>query len=352
MPLPLRCAALPPLRVDEAVPAVSCAAVEQGPQLAEEGAYLWVQVACEQLPARQAAAALARTAQVDEHLVCGAGSHDRRAHYTAWFSIPADQVEHPAAIPGAGYKRKLRVLAVQRFRRPVSAQEIKNLQWTLRVNGGAGLYQEARRLLDHLRREPAPNYMAATVIGTDNEARWGRLLAQGRSLPPAVARQGLSARRLLGASRGRLFNRLVAERLGRDLLRHALVGDVLRTGCNGRRQGEEILTEEGAADARIASGEAVITGPLFGEGLVAASGPAAALEDAVLAQAGLRPEGFASLRGQRRALSYRPTQVVIDLDRRDLLITCCLPPEVHIATLVDELLAPRSQMGPEDEEWA
>ncbi len=197
--------------------------------------------------------------------------------------------------------------------------------------------------------------MAAAVIGGDNEARWGRVLAQGRPLPPAVARQGLSPRRLLGACRGRLFNRLAALRHDQGLLEHVVEGDVIRTGCNARRQGEETVGEEGAADARIASGEAVITGPLYGEGLTPTSAAAAALEEAVLAEAGLRREGFTVLRGQRRALGYRPTQVHIDLDRRDLLITCRLPPEVHIASLVDELVAARSAPGDDPEageDWA
>ncbi len=344
----LRNADLPPL-VDAAgaAPRLERRCVLELGRIPAGDEWLWVETRCRGLGARQASQALARAAGIPAQQVRGTGVHDREADCTAWFSLPAAAIEQPGAIVNAGYKRKLKVASVRGAGRAIEASDVVALQWELRlIKTGAALSQ-ARELIDRLRHEGGPSHLAMAVLGGLQYAKWGRILAQGKRLPERVKGRAPAPKRLLSAYRGQLFNRLVDERLAAGMLERTRAGDLLETGRNrvdGRRELEAVRAD-GAMEERIASGEAAITGPLFGRGMPLADGVIGQREAELVA--GLRGgvEAFRALAGVRRALAYRPTAVSLDLHGGDLLVACRLPGDVHIAALEAELVAPRVERG-------
>src|SRR5436190_1775342 len=83
-----------------------------------------------------------------------------------------------------------------------------------------------------------------------------------------------------------------AARRADGLYTRALAGDVLH-----KKPGGMFTCEDAAVDgARLAAGELVVTGPMFGDRMRAATGDAGAREEAVLAAAGLTRDSFASVR--------------------------------------------------------
>lgn len=316
------------------------------------GAYLWIQVRKVGLSSQQAAAALARAGGCEPSEVRFTEARDRHSDCEQWFSVPEDAVTSPASLRNAGYKRLLRVLAVQANDRPVSVGLVQDLQVQARIVGGAaeGGYQRAKELMNHLRQHGCPNYIGAVRMGKGGQwAKWGRLLVKGKRLPAAVKRQKVPVRQCLVAAQAQLFNRYVAARLAAGELRMVLAGDLLRTACNlaPSERGRELVTEDRLAEMqkRVDSWEAVPMGPLFGSDLPAVTAVAAAREAACLAEADFELEDWQRLPGNRRAVAIQPRQVETRIDRDDLLIACELDEEAFVSVLLEELLQPTGHLS-------
>ena len=140
----------------------------------------------------------------------------------------------------------------------------------------------------------------------DNAAR-GRALLRGE---PAGRPRNRERRLLISAIQSELFNEWLRRRVADGLVRRVLDGDWLeKRGSGGRFSTTDPATDE----ARVAAGEVVVAGPMFGWKLrpAAAGTTAAAREDAVLADAGLtlaafRPAG-ALAEGTRRPIAIEVT---------------------------------------------
>jgi tRNA(Glu) U13 pseudouridine synthase TruD len=87
----------------------------------------------------------------------------------------------------------------------------------------------------------------------------------------------------------------------------------------------------------------VVLGPLFGAGMIPATGEAGERELATLLDAGLSLAQVQQLHGARRALRVQPAKAMVDLDGQDLVVQCELPEEAAITTLLDELIKPQAQ---------
>lgn len=314
-----------------------------------EGAYWWVQVRNQGLSLRQVIAAVARSVQIDPATVSAAGARDRQADVSQWLSLPTELVEHPQALRNAGYQRKLRVVDTRRHHRPMDWSQVVALDWQLRIPG-AGTddgFQRARALLDRLRRQGLPNYHPLAVTGRGQEAKWGRLLAQGRPLPAAVQRSAGSSGRLLAACQAQLFDRWLAARLDDGLFDRLLLGDVVETGCNRHpdQRAAGRVDDPAAWTPRFDSWEVVPMGPLFGADLDPASDLAGEREAAIWADTGLDKRALAKLRPGRRAMRVQPSRVQCDLDGDDLTLHCRLPCETAIGVLLEELLQPNGRLA-------
>jgi tRNA pseudouridine13 synthase len=107
-----------------------------------------------------------------------------------------------------------------------------------------------------------------------------------------------------------LFQRVLQRRVEAGTWKRALVGDVLQKTDTGGL----FLCEDPAVDQpRLEAREVVITGPMFGEKMRAATGPAGDIEAEILASSGIDPELFRTWsrlgEGTRRPLALFPTEM-------------------------------------------
>lgn len=311
-------------------------------QPADTGDYMWVKVHKDSgLGTTQVRQALARAVNIPVELVADAGNRDRQGSFVQWFSLPMEPIENPGPIKRAGVHGKMRVLEVTYSHKPFCAAFVERVRWKIKLahaNREDG-YQKAKAILDHLRVNGVPNYVAQSRLGPDGQwARWGKLLLRGERLPAKVSRGGeTTPGTCLRAVQDWLFNRWVANRVNDGLLARSLVGDRLRS----RLGTEELVVDTAHADKRIATWEATVLGPLIGLGMSPVGGDAEQRELALLAEAEIG--AVDRLQGERRALRFQPQKTVLDLEREDLLLTCEIPPEANMLGVVEEILkAPES----------
>lgn len=299
------------------------------------GDHWWLKVSKSGLGTQQARAAIARAAVCDVDLVSCAGNRDRHGQSVQWFSVPAENVEHPGPLRRAGAHGKMRVLELTSSHKPVTAETVAGLRWKCRIRGGnkAGGYQLGKTVLDRLRVNGCPNWVAADHAD-DDLARLGRLLLEGRPLPSRAAARHVDPSRCRRALQGWLFNRWLAARLHDGLIAQCIPGDRIRS-----RSGDETLVADTiATQRRLDSWEAVVLGPLIGNGLTFAEGEAAARELAVLTEAGITASSCVSLVGARRAARVQPGKVLLDIAGEDLVLDCEMPVEAAIEVLLDEVM--------------
>jgi tRNA pseudouridine13 synthase len=95
-------------------------------------------------------------------------------------------------------------------------------------------------------------------------------------------------------------------------------------------------------EARLAAGELVVTGPMFGDTMRAAAGDAAAREDAILAAAGLTRDSFASVRaiaeGTRRDASIQIGEPSVTVEGETLEVAFTLPGGAYATTVMREVM--------------
>jgi tRNA pseudouridine13 synthase len=158
---------------------------------------------------------------------------------------------------------------------------------------------------------------------------------------------------MVSALQSQLFNDWLVARLADGLYRTAIAGDILH-----KRGGGMFVCDDPAADAaRLAAGELVITGPMFGDRMrqPTEATPAAEREAAILADHGLDRAVFASVRaiaeGTRRDATVDVTEArVVALDDSTLELAFTLPGGAYATTVMREIMkepAPRVDAGPE-----
>lgn len=315
-------------------------------QPANTGDYYWLKVQKIDLGTTQVRAAIARSVKIDPELVSCAGQRDRQGRCVQWFSVPAEPIDHPGPLRRAGVASKMRVLELTQSHKPVTADTIERLKWSCTLRGGrAGEgYQRAKAIMDRLRLVGVPNYMPPNASDDGTQAHWGRELLGGGRLPKSVA-ANVGIGRCLRAIQEALFDHHLASRVSDGLLDQVLLGDRMRTSAGV----EELVTDVVHARKRIASWEAVVLGPLFGNNMSPVSDAAAERELATLADAGLDALKVRQLHGARRALRFQPAKTLVDVAGEDLLVECELPVEASITALLEEILKPKPETNGEGE---
>jgi tRNA pseudouridine13 synthase len=211
----------------------------------------------------------------------------------------------------------------------------------LRVRGvdpGAG--DRARAILAALSSPPgAPNWYGEQRFGRDgdNAARGKALVTGARPL----GRDRRLDRLMISALQSQLFNDWLTARIGDGLYRAVVSGDVLH-----KRGGGMFVCDDPATDqARLAAGELVVTGPMFGDRmrLPGNASPALAREAEVLARAGLPREAFSSVRalaeGTRRDAAIEVAgATVAALDGSTLEIGFALPGGAYATAVMREVM--------------
>ena len=278
------------------------------------GDHVFVRIEKRGLTTRFAAQQIAKALGIPERDIGIAGMKDRHAVTRQWLSLP------PPVTPEAAQALALdgiEVLEAVRHNHKLRTGHVRANRFVLRVRGAAaGAADRARTILGRLAEAPgAPNWYGEQRFGRDgdNAAKGRELLATGKR-----SRDKKLDRLLVSALQSELFNTWLAARLGDGLYRAVVAGDV----CH-KRGGGMFTSEDPATDqARLAAGELVVTGPMFGdkmrrptEGSIAAE-----REAAVLAAAGLTADSFHAVRsfaeGTRRdaAIEVMRWQVTADAE--------------------------------------
>jgi len=145
----------------------------------------------------------------------------------------------------------------------------------------------------------------------------------------------------LSALQGELFNRVVARRI--DRLDQVLLGDLAMKHPN---QAVFRVTDPEAEQPRCEAFEISPTGPLFGRRMTEPEGEPAALEEAVLAEAGLSRAALVEqpgerLDGTRRSLRVRPGDPTVESGSDEMgpfvRLDFSLPSGAYATTLLREV---------------
>jgi len=205
-----------------------------------------------------AARALARALGVRDRDIGIAGMKDRHAVTRQWLSLPPPVTpEQVLAVELSG----VRVLEAHRHAHKLRTGHVRANRFVLRVRGvDAGAAERAHQILAALSVPPgAPNWYGEQRFGRDGDnAARGRALVTGER---PLGRDRRLDRLMISALQSQLFNDWLTARIGDGLYRAVLAGDVLH-----KRGGGMFVSDDPATDqARLAAGELVVTGPMFGD---------------------------------------------------------------------------------------
>ncbi len=303
-----------------------------------EGEHLLLHIRKRNRNTDEVARALARCARVRARDVSYCGLKDRVAVTTQWFSVWLPGKPDPDWSPILG--EDLELLSQVRTRRKLQRGGLRGNQFTLvlrEVQGDrAALEERLATVVEH----GVPNYFG--------EQRFGR---EGSNLAAAEAMFG--GRRVkdrhrrglyLSAARSLLFNEVLAARVRDVSWGRALPGEALQLAGSRSFFVAEDIDDEIAA--RLASGDVLPSGPLWGRGELPSVAAARAAEEAVLATHGDFREGLekAGLKQERRALRLP----VADLGwqwldgGQDLQLTFSLPAGCYATAVLRELVTSRT----------
>lgn len=284
-----------------------------------------------------AVAAIARALGIRDRDIGVAGMKDRHAVTRQWISLPppiAPDAVRALALPS------IAVLDVARHPHKLRTGHVRANAFRVVVRDAcADAAARARAILDRLAAPPgAPNWYGEQRFGAagDNAAR-GRAIVLGE--PPPRDRR--LARLLVSALQSQLFNDWLVARIGDGLYARVVAGDILHKVGGGQFACEDAVVDE----ARLARGELVATGPMFGERMrrPPAGTPAAAREDAIVAAAGLAADAFAKVRaiaeGTRRDAAISVTGArVAELDATTIEVCFTLPGGAYATAVMREVM--------------
>jgi len=302
------------------------------------GDHVFVRIEKRGLTSPDAARAIARALGVRDRDIGIAGMKDRRAVTRQWLSLPPPVTPEQAL---ALELPSLRILEAQRHPHKLRTGHVRANRFVLRVRGAApGADDRARAILAALAQPPgAPNWYGEQRFGRD-----GDNAARGKALVTAAQRPGRDRRLdrlMVSALQSQLFNDWLTARLADGLYRRVIAGDILHKRGGGMFASDDPDTDT----ARLAAGEVVITGPMFGERMrQPADGSAAAeREVAILAHHQLERAAFANVgaiaEGTRRDAAIALGDVAIfAVDGSTLDVAFTLPGGAYATTVMREVM--------------
>ncbi|MCF6258215.1 MAG: tRNA pseudouridine(13) synthase TruD [Gammaproteobacteria bacterium] len=265
-----------------------------------EGEHLLVHVRKRNQNTADVAQKLARHAGVKVRDIGYAGLKDRNAITTQWFSVWLPGKPDPDW--SAFENDDLQILTSQRHRRKLQRGALQGNRFVIVLRDieceGIADQQTLEQQLAVIQKQGVPNYFG--------EQRFGR---GGKNLSEAVAMfngRRVKARHLrslyLSSARSFLFNEVLAARIAAGNWLQALPGEVLMLAGSRSFFVADELNEE--IEQRLASGDVLPSGPLWGRGELASQQDAEILEQNTLAGQAVYRDGLetAGLKQERRAL--------------------------------------------------
>lgn len=277
---------------------------------------------------------LARFAAVRPVDVGFAGLKDRHALTTQWFSV---HLGKQAAPDWAAFNsEQVTVLATARHRHKLRRGELQGNRFMITLRGLVGKVAALPERLERVRTHGVPNYFGAQRFGIEggNLARAAAMF-EGRLHESDRHKRGL----YLSAARSLLFNEVLARRVTAGNWDCALPGEALMLARGGSVFDVAAVTP--AIEQRVAAGELLPTGPLWGRGLPPSSGAALALEQEVLAPyaAWCRALEHAGLQQERRPLRLSVAQLHWEPCGEDtLVVRFTLPAGTYATTVLHEVV--------------
>jgi tRNA pseudouridine13 synthase len=275
------------------------------------------------------ARALAELAGVKRVDVGYAGSKDRYAVARQWFSVRVGARADPdwdrLDAPG------VRVLSAARHGRKLRHGAHSANAFELRVRGLEGDRAALEQRLRDVAALGVPNYFGPQRYGHDNLARARELFA-GASVPRV--QRGFA----LSAARSRIFDALLAARVGARTWDRLLAGDVANLA--GSASWFAVDVADATLEERVRLHDLHPTGPLWGRGEPPVRGTALALERAIAAEHADLARGLeaAGLEQARRPLRLTPMRLRWEIGRDDAVLAFELPPGAYATTVLHELI--------------
>ena len=307
-----------------------------------EGEHLLINVRKRNQNTADVAQKLARHANVKVRDIGYAGLKDRNAITTQWFSVWLPGRPDP---DWSGFESDdLQILQRYRHRRKLQRGALQGNRFVIVLRDiefeGQASQQTLEQQLAVIQKQGVPNYFG--------EQRFGR---GGKNLSEAVAMfngRRVKARHLrslyLSSARSFLFNEVLAARITQGNWLQALPGEVLMLAGSRSFFVADELNEE--IEQRLASGDVLPSGPLWGRGQLASKQDAEILEQSTLAGQTVYREGLeeAGLKQERRALQL----IVADFqwqwlhEGKNLQLCFELPAGCYATSVLRELAYSRS----------
>lgn len=299
------------------------------------GQHVWLRVRKRNTNTDWLARQLAGLAKVPLRDVGYAGLKDRHAVTTQWFSV--DLRGQPSPDWHTLGNEDIEILDVtshdKKLRR--GAHAANRFEIVLRQLTGDDSRLEDR--LQHIAVEGVPNYFG--------EQRFGKQFSNLRAATDFFERDAKRKYRrhqrslYLSAARSWVFNMYLSERVREGTWREAMTGDVLI--LKGSKSFFHCAVVDDEIKARIAEGDVVPSGPLWGQGELPTSGQVLKMEQNI----GLRYETFCrglesyGLKQQRRSLVLQPEHLQWEIPAPDTLVLKFALPAGGFATSVIRELA-------------
>lgn len=276
---------------------------------------------------------LARFAGVKPVAVGYAGLKDRDAVTRQYFTVQLPGRESPdwesLGLEGA------RVLEATRHHRKLQRGALRGNRFRLTVRELSGDRSALEERLAGIARSGVPNYFGPQRFGRGGDnLRQAERLFQGNAGRLPRAKRGI----YLSAARSHLFNAVLARRVGDGTWNRGLAGEIYALEGSRAQFGPEPPSAE--LDRRLDALDIHPTGPMWGQGELAASGESRALEMAALEPFTVFREGLEAfgLKQERRALRLRVGEPDISLDDDVATVSFTLPPGTYATVVLRELV--------------
>ncbi len=280
-------------------------------------------------------AELMRVFGIEKESIGFAGMKDRHAVTTQRFSLALGEETTPEeAARRVEGESPFEVLEASRHGNKLKLGHLLGNRFRIRVRGAVpDALQRVRPIMESVRLRGVPNAFGPQRFGLDGaNADKGLALLTGRR-----ERRKFLRRLYLSAWQSRVFNTWLAHRIRSDTFDLLLEGDVAKKTDTG---GLFTVTDPAGDTERLARGEIVPTGPLFGYRMRAAEGEPGRVEERLLEEAGVERTALRRLRvaGDRRRARIDPVGLQVTVDEDGPLFAFELPKGAYATVVMREFL--------------
>ncbi|VAX37661.1 tRNA pseudouridine(13) synthase [hydrothermal vent metagenome] len=307
----------------------------------EEGEHLFLWIEKRDVSAEDLLQHLAKSLRIRRRDIGAAGMKDRYAVTRQYLSVPAKSEEFLPHVETDA----IHVLNASRHRNKLKTGHSRGNRFSLLIREpNEQAETTAQQLFEIFERQGFPNYFGNQRFGYNGKTyKLGFRLLKGeesiRDIPPR--RRRFLSRLALSAAQSFLFNQMLDFRIGTEIFKSVILGDVMQVVQSGGLFTAEdllIITEQ----FRFENHETIITGPMFGPKMKVAYGEPARWEDELLFSHKLDESSFEKYSrltsGTRRPYAVHPKDVHIKTEPEGLRLEFTLPKGVYATSLLRELM--------------